>query len=90
MKNPATHASQDDFNPFTQWLYNAIKAGDEPKVILRNGEVVKVGWFTEDGDEYAYFCHNDVGGPYVIWYNDGHSLTSADFDMMEIANGEMK
>ena len=85
MKNPATNCTRDDFNRFTQFLYNEIKEGRKPSVKLRDGRVVTINWFDKDGPEYEHFIHtNESEHVYLIWENDGHSVTSTDFDMMEI------
>lgn len=82
MKNPATNAKRSDFNEFTRYLYVTIKDGKKPSVRLRNGAIVQVDWNTKDGPDYEYFyCHDGI---YYIWNNDGHSITSADFDIMEL------
>lgn len=88
MRNPATCATRDDFNSFTSHLRNAIKATRVPKVVLRNGLTVPVSWFADDGPEYEHFVFKGIIGNtqyYLIWENDGHSITSSDFDMMELA-----
>lgn len=84
MKNPATHATKDDFNVFTLFLKEEIAAGRVPVVKLRNGLSVEIRWFTEDGPEYEHFIFRDASrGVYMIWENDGHSVTRSDDDMME-------
>lgn len=84
MKNPATCYSKDDFNDFTDYIYNRCIRGMETIVRLRNGMTVSVCWFDEEGDDYAGFrsVHRD---PWLIWNNDGTSITSRDLDIMETA-----
>lgn len=84
MKNPATHRPTcDEFNEFTQWLREAILSGKwKPVVRLRNGMCVELTWFDGDGPEYEYFA-SDISGRMLAWNNDGTSVTSADYDMME-------
>ena len=83
MINPSTYYDQDDFNEFTETLYSRILEGKIPKVKLRNGQTVEISWFSEDGPEYEHFKGIDVFKNYLIWNNDGTSVTSRDFDMME-------
>ena len=86
MKNPATCATQDDFNSFTTHLKNAINAGRVPRVKIRDGRIVPVSWFDKDGPDYEYFVFRDEAkNIYLIWNNDGTSITSDRFDMMELA-----
>lgn len=85
MKNPATAATKDGFNVFTEHLFQQIKRGRKPLVKLRNGLVVPISWFDKDGPEYEHFIYrNDADNVYLIWENDGHSITSRVFDMMEL------
>ena len=81
MKNPATNYTQDDFNRFTRSLKQRIDAGERVLVELRNGRIVPLTWFDGDGPEYEYFLCNK-GTMYLIWNNDGTSVTSSDFDIM--------
>lgn len=84
LKNPATNASKNDFNVFTEHLYCEIKMGKKPLVKLRDGRIVPLSWFDKDGPEYEHFIYrNDADNVYLIWENDGHSVTSRDFDIME-------
>lgn len=86
MKNPATTATKDDFNEFTLFLKKEIEVGKSPLVLLRNGTIVPVSWFTKDGPEYEYFTYqNKDSNTYMIWENDGHSIHSSSLDMMELA-----
>lgn len=84
MKNPATHSSKDDFNSFTELLYMKLMDGKNVYVKLRDGRILKLEYFVGTGfDEgYNYFC-NTENGNYLIWKNDGTSITSRDFDIME-------
>ena len=82
MKNQATVKQVDKFNAFTRFLFNAIKQGKAPLVRLRDGRIVSIKWFTEDGPEYEHFLCDD-GDMYLIWDNDGVSITADRFDMME-------
>ena len=85
MKNPATNTTKDDFNVFTEFLYNEIKAGRTPLVELRDGRVIPISWYDEEGPEYEHFCYrNKEHNIYLIWENDGHSITSRTFDIMEL------
>lgn len=85
MKNPATTVTREDFNVFTEHLFSEIKLGKKPLVMLRDGRIVPISWFDKDGPEYEHFIyrddHRDV---YLVWENDGHSVTTRDFDMMEL------
>lgn len=81
MKNPATNSSRDDFNVFTEHLFTEIIHGKKPLVVLRNGAIVEVSWYDKEGPEYEHFAYIN-GDTYMIWENDGHSITSRDFDMM--------
>lgn len=88
MKNPATNATKDDFNVFTEHLLEQIKAGKKPLVELRDGRVVPISWFDKDGPEYEHFIYrNEEVNVYLIWENDGHSITSRAFDMMCLYEG---
>ena len=85
MKNPATCVNKDDFNSFTEHLFNTIMGGGRPLVKLRDGRIVPLSWFTKDGPEYEHFIYrNDDEDVYLIWNNDGTSVTSRRFDMMEL------
>lgn len=83
MINPSAYYSRDDFNEFTEVLYRRILEGETPQVRLRTGQTVTVSWFTEDGPEYEHFKSTDINGIYLIWNNNGTSVTSRDLDMME-------
>ena len=83
LKNPATNATRDDFNVFTEHLFAMIKLGKKPLVKLRDGRIVPISWFDKDGPEYEHFIYrDDPSNTYLIWENDGHSITSSRFDMM--------
>lgn len=85
MKNPATTATEDGFNVFTEHLFQQIKCGRKPLVKLRNGLIVPISWFDKDGPKYEHFIYrNGADNVYLIWENDGHSITSRVFDMMEL------
>ena len=81
MLNPATNKPKDKFNVFTRYLKDQLDKGVEVKVELRDGRVVELEWFTEEGPEYEYFCYRQ-NGCFLIWENDGISVTSSDFDIM--------
>ena len=81
MLNPATNVTQDDFNKFTRMLKKKLLANEKVVVELRSGHEVELEWFTEDGPEYEHFCFRKPG-TYLIWNNDGTSITSDDFDIM--------
>jgi hypothetical protein len=83
MKNPATNPEAGGFNVFTRYLKEQIDAGFWPLVRLRDGREFYVEWYTEEGPEYEqfYFRNRDV---YLIWNNDGTSITNRDFDMMSV------
>lgn len=84
MKNPATYVTNDDFNVFTEHLYHKIKMGKKPLVKLRDGRIITISWFDKDGPDYEHFFYRpDAAGEYLIWNNDGTSITSDRFDMME-------
>lgn len=85
MKNPATNVTRDDFNAFTDHVLDMIKNGETPFVKIRNGSILPISWFSADGPEYCYFvfASNDTN-TYLIWNNDGTSVTSKSFDMMEL------
>lgn len=88
MKNPATNATKDDFNDFTNHLLDEIEAGKKPLVMLRNGTIVPVSWYNEEGPEYEHFIYRDKSkNMYMIWENDGHSITSRELDIMELYEG---
>ncbi len=88
MKNPATNATKDDFNVFTEHLFQQIENGKTPLVMLRDGRIVPISWFTDDGPEYEHFIYRDKSrNIYLVWENDGHSVTSRDFDIMELYEG---
>ncbi len=89
MKNPSTNATKDDFNVFTEYLYEQIQLGKKPLVMLRDGRVVPISWFNKDGPEYEHFIYrDDTRNIYLVWENDGHSVTSHDFDIMELYDTE--
>jgi len=82
MKNPATDRIEHDFNAFTQAIKDKYtKHGEKTTVRLRNGSYVDVYWFASDGPEWESLA-SDTGGCWR-WNNDGTSITSEDFDMME-------
>lgn len=88
MKNPATNPDVERFNVFTQFLYNEIQQGRTPMVLLRDGRYVPISWFDQDGSEYEYFTYrNPEQGVYLIWNEDGTSIHSKRFDMMELYEG---
>lgn len=83
MLNPATHLQRDQLNMFTQVIADRwLDFSDKTFVRLRNGTIVQPifkpaedhtcedAFFTED---YNY-----------CWNLDGTSITSRDYDMMEI------
>ncbi len=68
MKNPSTNSTKDDFNEFTLFLKKQIEEGNSPLVVLRNGRIVPISWFTKDGSEYEYFLYeNKQNNTYLIW-----------------------
>ncbi len=75
MLNPATQP-KPDWNEFTQYLL------DHPGtfVLLRNGYYVKPV-FEPAEDEH---CVDGFGDENHRWKTDGTSITSVDFDMMEL------
>jgi len=82
MLNPATNATQDDFNKFTRMLKKKLLANEKVVVELRDGRYVELEWFVGTGfDEGIEFfaCRN---GSYLVWQNDGTSMTNDDFDIM--------
>ena len=85
MKNPATHKQgRDDFNAFTMWIFEMIKEGRTPIVRLRDGRLIDVEWYDAEGPDYAGFRHRrPESNIHFCWNNDGTSITSRDFDMME-------
>lgn len=83
MKNPATNPEPDGFNEFTRFLKEQIDAGIWPLVQLRDGREFYIDWYTGDGPEYEHFYYKDSDRKiYLIWNNDGTSITSRDFDIM--------
>ena len=82
MKNPATHRPRSDqFNEFTGAIYYRYVSEQKTTLVtLRNGSIVEVYWFDEDGEEYASFA-SDTGISYR-WNRDGTSITYPDYDMM--------
>ena len=83
MKNPATpRPSRDELNCFTQALVDEMRMGHTPIVRLRDGRLVELYWFDTDGPEYEGLASN-TGGCYR-WEHDGTSITSKDFDIMEL------
>lgn len=81
MRNPTTNATRDDFNRFTRMLKKKLLAKERVLVELRDGRIVELEWYTEEGPEYESFCFTK-NGCYLIWNNDGTSITSSDFDIM--------
>lgn len=83
MKNPATNQPRcNELNCLTYAMYEEIKAGRTPVVRLRDGRLVELYWFDGDGPEYEGFASN-TGGSFR-WNHDGTSITSNDFDIMEL------
>lgn len=83
MKNPATHRpSRDVFNCFTESLVTEMRLGRTPLVRLRDGRIVELYWFDEDGPEYEGLASSTAGN--YRWNNDGTSITSQDYDIMEL------
>ena len=84
MRNPAAYASRDTFNPFTEMLLSRIQNGERVWVKLRDGRISPIDWLEEIDDDspYSHFFYKS-GTVYFIWNNDGTSITSTDFDIME-------
>ena len=82
MLNPATNKPKDKFNVFTRYLKDKLDKGEKVLVELRDGRIVELEWYDEEGPEYEHFCFRK-NGCYLIWENDGVSITSQDFDIME-------
>lgn len=84
MLNPATNKPKDGFNVFTKMLKSKLDKGEKVLVELRDGRIVELEWFVGTGfDEgVEHFCFRK-NGCYLIWKNDGVSITSQDFDIME-------
>ena len=82
MKNPATHRpGSSQFNEFTRRiLYRWEKYREPTRVRLRDGSIIDVTYFTDDGPDYASIACGSLR-----WNNDGTSITSKDYDMMELA-----
>lgn len=81
MLNPATNKPKDKFNVFTRYLKDQLDKGVKVKVELRDGRIVELEWFESKSEGCAYFCYTQ-NGCYLIWENDGISITSQDFDIM--------
>jgi hypothetical protein len=83
MLNPATNKPKDKFNVFTRDLKDRLDLGQTVIVRLRDERRVELEWFVGTGfDEgVEYFCYRK-NGCYLIWENDGISITSQDFDIM--------
>lgn len=88
MKNPATHASQNELNCFTQHIHDMwIDFSVKTLVRLRNGTIVQPVIFLggdhweEDYKKPRGFNTEDWS---MCWNLDGTSVTNSNFDMMEI------
>ena len=83
MLNPATNKPKDKFNVFTLALKAKIEKGERALVELRDGRIVELEWFIGTGYDAGieYFCFRR-NGIYLIWGNDGISITSNDLDIM--------
>lgn len=84
MKNPVTNRNCDDFNEFTEMLREQCKNGGFVRVKLRNGDETNIKLNFGQGlvRSYDFFCSEDLGRM-MIWENDGTSITSYQYDMME-------
>lgn len=85
MINPATQ-SRDQLNPFTHMIveYDVLSWADH-WVRLRNGALVRPV-YKEAEDEYCEDAFFAEGHVLYCWNLDGTSVTSRDYDMMEIVN----
>lgn len=90
MKNPAIGNNDDvwdeySFNEFTTYLLDEISQGRTPLVKLRNGTVVPVSRNSPPGVEYEHFECNTPTATY-IWEDNGISVASTQYDMVELYN----
>lgn len=83
MLNPATHLQRNELNSFTRFIADQwLDFSDKTFVRLRNGTIVQP-LFTPAADatcEDAFFTEDYK----YCWNLDGTSVTSRDYDMMEI------
>lgn len=75
----------NEFNDFTTKIYWKLHRGEKVKVELRNGSIVTLKWFNDDGPDYEYFCAEDDTLS-LSWWNDGRSVNGNKFDMIDIVN----
>jgi hypothetical protein len=81
--NPYAHS----FNEFTLMLKEKCEKEGEVLVRMRNGNWVPVSWEKrfEDGEDCSEFnCYKN--GCCFVWEDDGTSVTSLDFDLIEFKN----
>jgi hypothetical protein len=81
MINPATNP-HDKLNPFTHMIVEYDVLGWKSHwVRLRNGELVRPVYIEAEDDG---LCEDCFRIDYYRWNLDGTSVTSSDYDMMEI------
>ena len=88
IRNPATTQERDVLNSFTVELKALIEKYGQWPVKLRDGRWFNIEYF-EDGtnNEYKMFRFVDNRlGIYLVWELCGTSITSRDFDMIEMEN----
>lgn len=78
MQNPATQP-RDELNPFTKY----VMMNPGTRVVLRNGTVISPEYkqAVDETEEDFFFAWNYE----YCWDLDGHSVTSRDYDMMELS-----
>ena len=88
MRNEAMFYDKDKPNPFTEIVKQECLANGKFLVRMRNGTFVEVIYCPADEeDDYSGgFETEGVGMFSGRWYMDGSSLTSQDFDMVEVKN----
>jgi hypothetical protein len=82
VRNEKLLSSQDDFNPFTEAIVEACKKNGEVLCIMRNDRNVNVCFKPDEEEEggEAMLRTEDFS---MIWNNDGSSITSEKFDLIE-------
>jgi hypothetical protein len=78
MRNKAMFMTKDDFNEFTLELRHRTPT----LVTLRNGKKVTVVFEKDKYDEDSEWSFHTANWS-MCWNNDGSSITSDDFDIVE-------
>lgn len=87
MKNPATHTSRGELNEFTQYIHDTwVDFSQKTFIKLRDGTIVQPIFVPAEDEtcEDAFFTEDYR----YCWNLDGTSVTSRDYDMMELIGHE--